>query len=118
MNEHAFCSSFAGTHHVDVPVAIEICEYRIFGRADLSHGDGGPFLFRFCMSGVEIGANDSSFLPAGGDVHKTVAINIGKANAVGSHGAVIDGVTFPRLRSVGSQLERHKEECRFHGNRI
>jgi hypothetical protein len=84
VNEHAFGFPFTGTHHVDIPVAIQICEYRVFGRLDSAHGNGGPFLFRFVVSGMEVGTNDSSFFPTGGDVHEVVPVNVSQSDTIRS----------------------------------
>lgn len=84
MHEDRAGLSFAAGDDVDCPVLIEIDEQGIFRGPHMSHRYGGPGFLHGCGAGMEVRSNNSSFLPAGGDVGKSILVAVCQANSVGT----------------------------------
>jgi len=89
---------------IDAAVAVEVSEDGVFEASDLADRDGRPFAANLAVAGMDIRANDSAFLPAGGDVGQPVAVDVEDLHAVGAAGRIVDGVPLPRL--VRSPIRR------------
>jgi hypothetical protein len=44
---------------------------------------------------MKVNLREVSFLPAGGDIHQAVPVDIGQSDAVGAPGGIIDGMAVP-----------------------
>ena len=72
MDEHGTCLSLAGAHDIEISIAVQIDEERIFGIAYIANGYRRPVVFYAALAGVDIDTYDTALFPGGSDVEPSI----------------------------------------------
>ena len=111
MDEDGASVAFTRADDVDRAVSVDVGENRVLGRLDLADGNCWPRERDAARTRVQINPDVPTFLPRGRNVIQSVAVDVVKANSIGSAGRRIDDVTNPGLSpNAGRNPDESDEE--------